>query len=116
MYTELMIGGNAFKLRLNTRTSIALEKALGYNPLNMLIDAANEKMPKKTDVIIMLQHMLQAFHHGYNMDKTMDLFDLYIDDGHNMFEIIPVFVEVFTEAGYIPKNAEANSEVVDEKN
>jgi hypothetical protein len=116
MYTELTIGGNAFKLRLNTRNSIALEKALGYNPLDMLIDASNEKMPKKTDVIIMLQHMLQVFHHGYNMDKTMDLFDLYIDEGHNMFEVIPVFVEVLTDAGYIPKNADANGEDVDAKN
>lgn len=116
MYTELMIGGNAFKLRLNTRTSIQLEKALGYNPLNMLIDAANEKMPKKTDVIIMLQYMLQAYHHGYNADKTMDLFDEYIDEGHNMFEIIPTFVDVFTNAGYIPKNAQEDSEVSDEKN
>ena len=114
--TELMIGGNTFRLRLNTRNSIALEKALGYNPLNMLIEAADNKMPKKTDVIIMLQHMLQAYHHGYNMDKTMDLFDEYIDEGHNMFEIIPVFVQVFTDAGYIPKNAEANSEEVDAKN
>jgi hypothetical protein len=33
-----------------------------------------------------------------------------------MFEIIPTFVDVFTNAGYIPKNAEADSEVVDEKN
>lgn len=114
--TELMIGGDTFKLRLNTRTSIQLEKALGYNPLNMLIDAADNKMPKKADIIVMLQHMLQAYHHGYNMDKTMDLFDLYIDDGHNMFDIIPVFVEVFTDAGYIPKNASENSEDVDAKN
>lgn len=110
MYTELIIGGETFKLRLNTRTSIQLEKALGYNPLNMLIAASENKMPKKMDVIIFLQNMLQSYHHGYNMEKTMDLFDTYIEEGHNMFELIPTFVEVLTDAGYIPRDGEEGAE------
>ena len=110
MFTILTIGGDEYKLRLNTRTSIQLEKALGYNPLDMLIAAGEGKMPKKTDVIAFLHAMLQTYHHGFNVEKTMDLFDDYIADGHNMFDLIPVFVEVLTEAGYIPKNAEANEE------
>jgi hypothetical protein len=114
--TEINIGKDTFRLRLNTRSSIQLEKALGYNPLNMLIDAADNKMPKKMDVITMLHAMLQAYHHGYTLDKTMDLFDLYIDDGHNMFEIIPTFVEVLTDAGYIPKDAEGKNEGTNAKN
>lgn len=114
MYTELIIGGNSFKLRLDTRNSVNLEKALGYNPLNLIMALADNKMPKKMDVIIMLHAMLQKFHHGYNMDKVMDLFDDYIADGHNMFDLVPTLVEVLTEAGYIPK--EKDEEETDEKN
>lgn len=114
MFTELIIKGESFKLRLDTRNSINLEKALGYNPLNLLMQLADNKMPKKMDVIIMLHSMLQKYHHGYNMDKTMDLFDDYVDDGHNMFDLVPTIVEVLTDAGYLPKEGEQTES--DEKN
>ena len=52
MYTELIIGGEVFKLKLTTRASIQLEKALGYNPIAMLMDIDSGKMPKLMDVII----------------------------------------------------------------
>lgn len=114
MFTELIIGGDTFKLRLNTRTSIQLEKALGYNPLNLLMAMENGNMPKLSDVIIILQSMLQCFHHGYNTEKTMDLFDKYVDDGHGMFDLLPVFIEVFKQSGYISDKSGEEGE--DEKN
>lgn len=104
MYTELTIGGEVFKLRLNTRSSIQLEKALGYNPITMLMDIDSGKMPKLMDVIIILHACLQAYHHGYNLEKTMDLFDRYVDDNKSMFDLIPVFIEVFQQGGYITKS------------
>ena len=106
MYTELTIGNETYKLRLTTRTSINLEKALGYNPLNLLMEMEQNKMPKMGDMIIVLQAMLQSLHHGFNVDKTMDLFDAYVEDGHSMFDLIPVFVEVFEKSGYISKPGE----------
>lgn len=101
MYTELIINGESYKLRLTTKNSIALEKALGYNPIAMLMDIDNGTMPKLGDVLIMLHSMLQCFHHGINMDKVYDLFDKYVAEGHGMFDLIPVFVEVFQESGYL---------------
>jgi hypothetical protein len=106
MYKELIIGGDSFKLRLTTKASIQLEKALGFNPVNLFMEIDNGKMPKLSDTLTILQASLQAYHHGYNMDKTMELFDKYIEEGHNMFDLIPVFIEVFQEAGYISKNIE----------
>ena len=103
MFTELTINGETYNLRLTTRTSIALEKALGYNPLNMLMAMEDGNVPKLTDMMIMLQYMLQSMHHGFNADKTMDLFDDYVADGHSMLDLIPVFVEVFEKSGYITK-------------
>lgn len=113
MYTEIIIGGETYKLRLNTRTSIQLEKALGYNPINLLMSMEQGKMPKLTDVIIVLQAMLQCYHHGFNMDKTMDLFDVYVDEGKGMFDLLPVFIDVFKQSGYISDASDAGE---DEKN
>lgn len=107
MYTELIIGGESFKLRLTTKASVTLEKALGYNPISMLMDIDNGVMPKLNDLLIMLQVMLQTYHHGYNMDKVYDLFDKYVADGKGMFDLIPVFVEVFQQSGYLSVGAKA---------
>lgn len=113
LYTELMIGGESYKLRLTTKTSIALEKALGYNPISMLMDIDNGKMPKLGEVLIMLQAMLQTYHHGMNMDKVYDLFDKYVADGKSMFDLIPVFIEVFQESGYISQTKNDEEGAVD---
>lgn len=114
MYTELLIGGETYKLRLTTKASISLEKALGYNPITMLMKVEENEMPKLGDILIILQACLQAYHHGFNMDKTYDLFDQYVADGHNMFDLIPVFVEVFQQSGYLA--TATKSEETDEKN
>ena len=111
MYIELIIGGEIFKLKLTTRASIQLERSLGYNPITMLMDIDNGKMPKLADILIILQAMLQTYHHGYTLDKTMDLFDRYVEDGKSMFDLIPVFIDVFQESGYITKTSEVEDEV-----
>ena len=104
MFTELNIGNETYKLRLTTRTSVTLEKALGYNPLTMFMNMDNGQMPKLTDMLIILHSMLQAMHHGISLDKTYDLFDTYVADGHNLFDLVPVFIEVFQESGYMAKS------------
>lgn len=101
LYTEITINGETYKLRLNTRTSIQLEKSLGYNPLNLLMQMEDGTMPKLSDVIIVLQAMLQSYHHGFTIDKTMDLFDDYVAEGKSMFDLLPIFIEVFKQSGYI---------------
>lgn len=101
LYTELIIGGESYKLRLTTKASVSLEKALGYNPISMLMAIDKGEMPKLADVLVMLQAMLQTYHHGYSLDKVYDLFDKYVAEGKGMFDLIPVFVEVFQNSGYL---------------
>ena len=110
LYKELQIGEEIFKLRLNTKSSISLERALGYNPITMLMDIDRGKMPKLADVLIILHAMLQTYHHGYDINKVYDLFDKYVAEGKSMFDLIPLFVEVFEESGYITKATEETSE------
>lgn len=110
MYTELNIGNETYKLRLTTRASIALEKSLGYNPMEMFLAVERGIMPKLGDMLTMLHAMLQPLHHGITLDKVYDLFDEFVADGHNQYDLLPVFVEVFQDSGYMPKNVEGQIE------
>ena len=107
MFSEIIINGNAYKLRLNTKASVALEKALGYNAISMFMDIDNGVMPKLGDILIVLHAMLQPLNSGMNQDKVYELFDQYVAEGHNMYDLIPVFIEVFQESGYMPTAKEA---------
>jgi hypothetical protein len=110
MFTELTINGEIYKLRLTTKASVSLERALGYNPITMLMDIEKGKMPKLNDILIMLQAMLTTYHHNMNMERVFDLFDEYVAEGGSMFDLIPIFVKVFEQSGYISSSAKETEE------
>ena len=111
--TELYINGEVYRLRLNTRAAITLEKALGRNPLEILVNIDNGELPKMTDIILIFHSMLQAYNHGINLDKTYDLFDDYVAEGKSMFDFIQeVMVPVFQNSGFMS----ASNEPEEEKN
>lgn len=113
-YVEMKIGKKEYKLRLNTRACVSLEKALGKNPIDIFMSLDDGTFPKITDIVLILHASLQAMNHGISIDDTYSLFDEYLDNGGSIVDIIGVFVEVFQEAGLIPK--EATEEGKDEKN
>jgi hypothetical protein len=111
--TELLINGEMYRLRLNTRAAITLEKTLGRNPLEILINIENGELPKMTDIILIFHAMLQAYNHSVSLDKTYDLFDCYVAEGKTMFDFIQeVMVPVFQNSGFMS----ASNEPVEEKN
>lgn len=103
MFSTIKIGDKEYSLRLNARASLALEKALGRSPLAVFMDLDNGEMPKLQDMLLILHSALQPLNHGITLDKTYDLFDEYAKEGHNIFDLVPVFIEVFQESGYLAK-------------
>lgn len=109
MYVDFEAGNKAYKLRLNTRNTIALEKVLGCNPLH-IFDLDGEKMPAVTVLVAVLHASLQQYHHGITMNDAYDIFDAYIDDGHTVDEFIYVVLDIYRESGLIPKETEVSGE------
>lgn len=101
MFTELKVKDETYKLRLNTRGVIQLEKALGYNPIDILMKIEDNIMPTLSDCMVILHSCLQGYNHGFTLEKTFNLFDEYVADGHTLFDLIPLFVDVFQECGLI---------------
>ena len=103
MYTEFSAGGRTYRLRLTTQSIIKLEKELGYNPLQMFMGIDNDVLPKFGDMISVFHQALQTLEHGITRDMALDIFDKYIEEGHSLWDLIPVLIEVFIEAGFLPK-------------
>ena len=104
MYVDFSAGGKDYKLRLNTRNIVSLEKALGMNPL--AIFGTGDTMPTITTLVTILHAALQQYQHGITLDDAFDIFDAYLADGNTMTDFIPVVLELYRVSGLIRKPSE----------
>lgn len=102
-YVDFNVGDKELKLRLDTKNTVALEKVLGTNPVNELMKCAAGQMPTMDFVSATLHASLQKLEHGYNINKTYDLIDEFVDEGKSLVDVIPIMMKVFQMAGLIPK-------------
>lgn len=104
MYYDFEAGNKTYKLRINTRNIIQLEKALGCNPLGIFGDG--ETVPTITVMVTVLQAALQQYHHGITLNDAYDIFDDYIADGNTAINFVNVILEIYKVSGLVPKEVE----------
>ena len=108
MYVDFTAGNKAYKLRLNTRNVIMLEKQLGCNPISVFGDG--DTLPTVTVMVTVLHASLQQMNHGISLTDAFDIFDEYLADGHSATDFINVMLEIYKVSGLI------NQDVDTEKN
>lgn len=106
-YIDFSAGNKDYKLRLNTRNIISLEKQLGCNPLSIFGDGST--IPAITTMVQILHASLQQYNHGISMNDAYDIFDDYLADGNSATDFISVIVDVYKASGLI-KEGKGGSE------
>lgn len=106
MYVDFVAKGNTYKLRLNTRDVVNLEKQLGCNPM-AIFGATGKTIPTVTTMAQILHASLQAYNHGITLDRAYDIFDGWLEDGHAMTDFISVIIDIYKVSGIIPAEVEA---------
>ena len=99
MYYDFEAGNKAYKLRLNTRNIVALEKALGTNPIGIF--GAGDRIPTITEMVNILHQSLQTYEHGITLNDAYDIFDAYLEAGNSATDFIVVIVEIYKASGII---------------
>ena len=105
MYYEFNAGSKEYKLRLNTRNVVELEKKLGCNPI-MIFGAEGDQIPTVLVMVNVLHASLQAYHHGVTMNDAYDIFDAYLEGGHTSVDFIKEIMEIYKASGIVPKDGE----------
>lgn len=108
LYVDFSAGEKEYKLRLNTRNVITLEKSLNGNPLSIF--GTGNRIPSITEMVAILHASLQQYHHNIGMNEAYEIFDAYLADGRTMTDFIPVIVDIYKASGII------KSDEGDEKN
>lgn len=104
LYVDFTAGEKNYKLRLNIRNVIMLEKTLGKNPL--AIFGNGDTLPTITEMVAVLYASLQQLQHGITLDQAYDIFDAYLADGHNSTEFITVIIDIYKVSGLIANGDE----------
>lgn len=102
MYFDFNAGNKTYKLRLNTRALIELEKRIGCNPLSIFNDADN--LPTISTMVGILHASLQQYQHSITINDAYDIFDEYLADGNTMTDFVWVILEVYKASGLIDKD------------
>lgn len=104
MYVDFTAGNKDYKLRLNTRNVVMLEKQLGCNPLGIFGDG--EKLPTVTEMVNILYCSLLQYNHGISLNDAYDIFDDYLADGNGVTDFIQIILDIYKVSGLI-KETEA---------
>lgn len=104
MYYNFEAGNETYKLRLNTRNTIELEKKLGCNPLAVFGDG--NTLPTVSQMVNILWASLQQYNHGISLNDAYDIFDQYLEN-HLLTDFFTVIVEVYRVSGLMPSEEEA---------
>lgn len=103
-FINFEVGNNTYKLRLNTRNIVLLEKQLGSNPLNIFMENGQERIPTITEMVTILHAALQQYNHGITLNDAYDIFDDYLAEGKAATDFIPTILEIYKASGIIPKD------------
>lgn len=106
MYLDFSTGNKDYKLRLNTRNIVSLEKQLGCNPLG-IFGVDGNTIPTITQMIVILHNSLQQFHHGISLEDAYNIFDEWLENGHVATDFLTVILDIYKVSGII-KNTEKN--------
>lgn len=101
-YIDFEVGNKSYRLRLNTRSIVLLEKQLGCNPLSIF--GNGETVPTITTMVAVLHASLQQYNHGINLNDAYDIFDEYLAEGHTSIDFLPVILDIYRASGIIPKD------------
>lgn len=107
LYVDFKAGDKDYKLRLATRNIVALEKAIGCNPLSIF--GSGEEIPPVTTMVTILWQSLQKFHHGISLDDAYGIFDDYLEE-KSMTDFLSVIIDIYKVSGLMRSDSDNNTE------
>lgn len=99
LYYDFSAGSKSYKLRLNTRNTVALEKQINMNPL--AIFGTGDTLPTVTTMVQILFCSMQQYHHGITLNDAYDIFDEWLADGNATSDFVAVIIEIYKVSGII---------------
>ena len=96
LYYDFTANNKDYKLRLNVRNTIELEKKLGCNPLMVFGEGT---LPPTETLITIFHACFKQYNHGISWDDAATILDEWLEDGNNMTDFYTVLLDIFKVSG-----------------
>jgi hypothetical protein len=114
-YVDFSAGNKDYKLRLNTRNVVALERQLGGSLLSIF--GTGNTMPTVEAMVMILHASLQQYNHGISLNDAYNIFDNWLAEEHTTVDFVYIILEIYKVSGLVPENINEQAEVSEyEKN
>lgn len=102
-FTTWTVAGKEYDLKLKSSSICEAEEKLGGTNILMYIGAENG-FPTLNAMMIITYYAMKPWNHGIELNEVYDLYDTYIEEGHNMTEFYTdVFVNIYEVSGFFGK-------------
>lgn len=103
-YTTWQVGKEEYKLKLTTSAVCKLEENLGVNIVKIFNFNDDFPLPPLKTMLYVLHGAITKYHHGVKFDDVMNIFDEYLDEGHDQMDLLmEVLIPLMQDSGFIPK-------------
>ena len=103
MYIDFNAGNKAYKLRLNIKNTVALEKMINCNPL--MIFGNGDRLPTISEMVYILHFSLQQYQHGITVNDTQEIFEEWLNDGNTPTDFIQIIIDIYRASGIISQES-----------
>lgn len=91
------VGGEEYKLKLDTKTICSLESKLKTNLLNLIGD----DIPSLSSMLLIIQGAIQKYQHGLKYEQVLGIYDKYVEEGKGQTELLTdVIIPIFVVSGF----------------
>ena len=113
-FVDFTAANKDYKLRLNTKNIVTLEKLLGCNPVAIFGDG--NTVPTITEMVNVLYCSLLQLNHGISLNDAYSIFDDYLEDGNSALDFLPVITEIYKASGILSNDKKSTENEETEKN
>lgn len=110
MYHTLNTGKNQYKLRLDAKSAVAVERALGKSLFALFGEGNINELPTTEETAIVLHGALQKFRHGVSYEDAFEIIDEYIENGGTYVGMFEELVKTLQVSGFfkVPEKTKEN--------
>lgn len=106
-FTVWTVGGNEYRLRLDSSRICKLEEQFGGQNLLFVVADADNGLPPLFVMLTVIQAAMQKFNHGMTYKRVQELFDEYIEEGGSQTSLFSdVVIKILGASGFFTATQE----------
>lgn len=103
------VGGETYRLKLNTATICQLEEKFKTNLMNLL--GSDDDIPALSNMLYITHAAMKNYHHGIKLEDVKTMYDTYLSEGGSLITFfMDVFMPIYQVSGFFTESVESNME------